>query len=128
MAPADKAAAEEEDARNKGPRMSVEMSFNNIVRKFSHIDYFPTHHILQSGRSNWPYLCCLWDLQVLYYYLFTCAAGHGNPTNGIFVIAPSSVSEYLYSANNNLPLPLINGDNEDNIMESSRSVIDCITT
>ncbi|MFN9978263.1 MAG: hypothetical protein ACK53Y_00025, partial [bacterium] len=61
-------------------------------------------------------------------FVYICTEGHGNPRNGIFRIAPPSVSEYLYSANNNLPLPLINGDNEDNIMESSRSVIDCITT
>jgi hypothetical protein len=27
----EKAAAEEEDQRNKGPRMAVELSFNNIV-------------------------------------------------------------------------------------------------
>jgi len=73
MTPADKVSAEEEDAQNKGLRMSVEMSFNNIVRKFTHIDYFPTHCILQSGRSNWPYLHCLWDLQVLFYNLFTYA-------------------------------------------------------
>jgi hypothetical protein len=56
---ADRATAEVEDSKNKGPRMSVEISFNNIVRKFTHTDYFATHCILQSGRSNWPYLCCL---------------------------------------------------------------------
>jgi hypothetical protein len=31
MAPPERAAAEEEDKKNKGPRMSVELSFNNIV-------------------------------------------------------------------------------------------------
>jgi hypothetical protein len=66
MNPADRATAEEEDSKNKGPRMSVEISFNNIVRKFTHTDYFTTHRILQSGRSNWPYLRCLWDFQVLF--------------------------------------------------------------
>jgi hypothetical protein len=54
----------------------------------------------------------LWDLKVLFYNLFTFAGGHGNPTNGIFGIAPPSVSEYRYSTNNNLLVPLINGDNE----------------
>jgi hypothetical protein len=49
-------AAEDEDNRNKGPRMSVELSFNNIVHKFMHMDYFASHCILQQGRSNWPYL------------------------------------------------------------------------
>jgi hypothetical protein len=43
MAPAERAAAEEEDRKNRGPRMSVELSFNNIVRKFTHTDYFATH-------------------------------------------------------------------------------------
>jgi hypothetical protein len=95
MAPADRVAAEEED-------MSVEMSFNNIVCKLTHIYYFPTHRILQSRRSNWPYLHCLCDLQVLFYNLLTCAEGHGNTTNGIFGIAPPY----------NLLIPLINGDNE----------------
>jgi hypothetical protein len=56
MNAADHAAAIEEDQKNKGPRMAVEVSFNNIVRKFTHIDYFATHRILQQGWSNWPYL------------------------------------------------------------------------
>ncbi len=41
--PADRASAIEEDEKNKGPRMAVEVSFNNIVRKFTHSDYFATH-------------------------------------------------------------------------------------
>ncbi len=91
------------------------MSFNNIVRKFTHMDYFATHRILQSGRSTWPYLRCLWDLQVLFYNLFICAEGHGNPTNGMFGIAPPSVQEYLFSANNNLliPLPALDIENDN---------------
>jgi hypothetical protein len=43
-------------SRNKGQRMSVEMSFNNIVHKFTHIDEFVWHRILQDGHSNWSYL------------------------------------------------------------------------
>jgi hypothetical protein len=39
MSPNEWAAAEEEDAWNKGPRNGEEMSFNNIVRKFTHTDY-----------------------------------------------------------------------------------------
>jgi len=113
MCRADRIVAEEEDAQNKGPRMSVEMSFNNIVCKCMHTDYFPTHHVLQSGRSNWPYLRCLWDLQVLFYNLFTCAEGHGNSRNVIFGIAPPSVEDYLYSANHNLLVPLVNANNEN---------------
>ena len=111
----EKAAAEEEDRRNKGPRMAVELSFNNIVRKFTHTDYFASHRILQQGRSNWPYLRTLWDLQVLFYNLFTCAQGHGNPCNVILGIAPPTVEEYLYSANHNLLIPLpIDVEEDDN--------------
>jgi len=55
----DRDAAEGEDARNKGLPNGVEMSFNNIIRKFTHTDYYPNHCILHSGRSNWPYLCQL---------------------------------------------------------------------
>ncbi len=73
----EKAAAQEEDLRNKGPHI-VEHSFNNIVRKFIYSNYFASHHILQQGRSSWPYLRTLWDLQALFYNLFTYAQGHGN--------------------------------------------------
>jgi hypothetical protein len=72
--------------------MSVEKSFNHI-QKFAHTDYLPTHCLLHSGRSNWPYLLCLRDLQVLFYSLLTCAEGHGNPTKGIFGIASPSVED-----------------------------------
>jgi len=109
----DRAAAEAEDSRNIGLRCGVEMSFNNIVRKFTHTDYFPTHRILQSGRSNWPYLRQLWDLQVLFFNLFTCAEGMGNPINGMFGVAPPTVAEYLFSANNNLLIPMVIPDGEE---------------
>jgi hypothetical protein len=81
-------------------------------QKSKHIDYFPNRHILQSGQSNWPYLWCLWDLQVLFYNLFTCTEGHSNPIIGMFGIAPPTVAEYLYSANNNLLIPLITAEHE----------------
>jgi hypothetical protein len=97
----DREAAEDEDNRNKGLQMVVELSFNNIVRKFTNTDYFASHCILQQGRSNWPYLRTLWDLQVLFYNLFTYAQGHGNPCNVMFGIACLTVEKYLYSANNN---------------------------
>jgi len=113
MNPNERAEAEEEDARNKGPRNGVEMSFNNIVRKFTHTDYFPKHRILQDGRSNWPYLRTLWDLQVLFFNLFTCAEGIGNPVNGMFGISPPTVAEYLFSANNDLLIPLVAVQGED---------------
>jgi hypothetical protein len=55
MKPGERAAAKEEDRKNRGPRVAIEMSFNNIVRKFTHTDYFPRHRILQNGWSNRPY-------------------------------------------------------------------------
>ena len=110
-----------ENKKNKGPRMSVELSFNNIVRKFTHTDYFATHRILQNGRSNWLYLKSLWDLQVLFYNLFTCAQGHGNPCNYILGVTPPTVEEYLYSANNNLLVPLIIHDDEDDRFENENA-------
>jgi len=72
MNPGERAVAEEEDRKNRGPRVAVEMSFNNIVRKFTHTDYFPRHRILQNGRSNWPYLRNLWDLQVFFQFVHLC--------------------------------------------------------
>ncbi len=107
MAPAERAATEEEDRKNRGPRMSVELSFKNIVHKFTHKDYFAMHQILQNGRPNWLYLQSLWDLQVLLYNLFTCAQGHGNPCNYLLGVPPPTVAEYLFSANNNLLVPII---------------------
>jgi hypothetical protein len=93
--------------------MAVELSFNYIVRKFTHSDYFPAHCILQQGRSNSPYLRCLWDLQVLFYNLFTCAQGCGNPCNSILGVAPPIVEDYLNSANHNLLIPLPAADEEN---------------
>jgi hypothetical protein len=34
MNPGERAVAEEEDRKNRGPRVAVELSFNNIIRKF----------------------------------------------------------------------------------------------
>jgi len=108
-------AAEDEDSKNKGPCMGVELSFNNIVCKFTHTDYFVSHRLLQQGRSNWPYLQTLWGLQVLFYNLFTCAQGYGNPCNVMLRIAPPTVAEYLFSTNNNhlIPLPVQDGEDDN---------------
>ncbi len=113
MAPQECEIAEEEDSRNKGPRNGVEMSFKNIVLKFTHRDYFPNHCVLQSGRCYWPYLRQLWDLQVLFFNLFTCSEGMGKPINGMFDISPPTVEECVYSANNNLLIPLPAAPDED---------------
>ena len=74
MNPNERAEAEEEDARNKGPRNGVEMSFNNIERKFTHTDNFPKHRILNDGRPNWPSLRTLMELEVLFFNLLTCSS------------------------------------------------------
>ncbi len=73
------------------------------------------------SRSNWLYLKSLWDLQVLFYNLFTCAQGHGNPCNYILGVTPPTVEEYLYSANNNLLVPLIIHDDEDDRFENENA-------
>jgi hypothetical protein len=115
MNAADRAVADEEDRKNKGPRIAVELSFNNIIREFTHSDYFAYHCTQQQGWSNWPYLTCLWDLQVPFYNLFTCAQGHGNPCNVILGVAPPSVEEYLFSANHSLLIPVPRAEGkEDN--------------
>jgi hypothetical protein len=49
MNPGERAVAEEEDREKRGPHVAVEMSFNNIARKFTHTNYFPRHRILQNG-------------------------------------------------------------------------------
>ncbi len=55
----------------------------------------------------------MWDLQVLYFDLFTCAEGIGNPVNGMFGISPPTVAEYLFSATNDLLIPLVAVQGED---------------
>jgi len=57
-----RALAEEEDRSNKKARMAVECSFNLVVSKFKHLDYFRHHRILQQGKSNWIYMHTLWDM------------------------------------------------------------------
>jgi hypothetical protein len=127
MNPINRAAAEDEDKKNTKARCGVEMSINNIVRKFQHSDYFAWHHIYQSGRFNWPYLHCLWNLQVLFYNLFTCADGHGNPCNAVLGIEPPSVAECLYSANNDLLVPLPVAENEVDFFENDEGIWSTIT-
>ncbi len=102
-------------ARSVKLPIAVEHSFNNIVRKFIHSDYLASHHILQQDRSNWPYLRTLWDLQALFYNLFTYAQGHGNPCNDILGVATPTIEEYIYSANHNLlvPFPIYDGEDDN---------------
>jgi hypothetical protein len=37
----------------------------------------------------------------------------GNPINGMFGVAPPTVAEYLFSANNNLLIPMVIPDGEE---------------
>jgi hypothetical protein len=110
----DREATEAEDARNKEPQNAVEMRFNNVIRKLTHTNYFPNHRILQSIQSNWSYLFQLWDLKMPFFNLFSCTEGMGNPINGMFGIAPPTVSDNLFSANNNILIPLVTPDGKDN--------------
>jgi hypothetical protein len=55
----------------------------------------------------------VWDLQVLFFNLFICAERIGNPLNGMFGTSPRTVAEYLFSANNDLLIPLVTVQGED---------------
>ena len=100
----ERADAVEFDRKHKKPRMAVEYSFNQQVTKFPHTDDYRRHKITQSGRSNWQYLRCLWDLQTFFFNLFTCAMG--SQVTGTLGVTPPTVHEYLYSVNNNLLIEL----------------------
>jgi hypothetical protein len=45
--------------------------------------------------------------------LFTCAQGHSNTVNGLLGVVPPTVEDYFCSANNNLLLPIVNGEGEE---------------
>ena len=100
----ERADAVEFDRKHKKPCMAVEYSFNQQVTKFPHTDDYRRHKITQSGRSNWQYLRCLWDLQTFFFNLFTC--GMGRQVTGTLGVTPPTVHEYLYSINNNLLIEL----------------------
>jgi hypothetical protein len=112
MALPEQAATEEEDRKNRGPRMSVELSFNKIVREFTHRLLCNASNIAKQ-MIKLAFLKSLWDLQVLFCNLFTSAQGHGNPCNYILGVPPPTVAEYLFSGNNNLLVQLIMHDEED---------------
>ena len=110
MDPPERIEAQQQDECNRKPRLAVEDSFKDQLVKFSHVDFFKTHRVLQDGKSNWDYVRDLWDMQVFFYNLFTCAQNHGSQVTGALGVEPPSVAEYLCSANNNLlvqPPPLL---------------------
>jgi hypothetical protein len=112
----ERAAAMEFDKNHKKPRMGVEYSFNQQVTKFPHIDDYRRHKITQSGQSNWNYLRCLWDLQTLFFNLYTCGAG--SQVTGLLGVTPPTVQEYLYSCNNNLLVDIPADDAEEEFYDN----------
>ncbi len=82
------------DKKHKKPRMAVEYSFNQQITKFRHSDDYRRHKITQSGSSNWNYLRCLWDLQTLFFNLYTCSAG--SQVTGALGVNPPTIHEYLF--------------------------------
>ena len=106
---------QDEDRANKKLCLCCEYSFNAIVTKFGHSDYSQKHRIFQNGVSNWEYICELWDLQVLFYNLFTCTQNHGSQVTGILGVEPLMVKEYLFSANHDLLIPIPGVDVGDNL-------------
>jgi hypothetical protein len=79
--------------------MAIEYSFNQQVTKFRHIDDYHRHLLTQSGRVNWQHLRCLWDMQTLFFNLYTCSAC--SQVTGTLGVSPPTVSEYLYSVHHN---------------------------
>jgi hypothetical protein len=66
MQPFEHIIAEEEDRRNQKPRLAVEYSFNQVVSKFTHVDFFHYHRFLQQGKLNWKNMHILWDMHVFF--------------------------------------------------------------
>jgi hypothetical protein len=64
MQPFEQVIAEEEDRRNQKPRQAVECSFNQVVTKFTHVDFFRYHRFLQERKSNWKNMHILWDMHI----------------------------------------------------------------
>lgn len=86
--------------RNRGPRMTLKMSFNNVVQKCTHSDYFAHHKIFRVvGWTGLTYV--LYGTSgFIVLPLHLCR----RPTNGIFGIAPPSVD--LFSCNCSMALTL----------------------
>ena len=81
-----------------------------------YIDDYRRHKITQSGQSNWNYLRCLWDLQTLFFNLYTCGAG--SQVTGLLGVTPPTVQEYLYSCNNNLLVDIPADDAEEEFYDN----------
>lgn len=112
-----RAVVEALDKSNKKARLAVEGSFNNQVTKFRMVDSFRHHRIFQNGQSNWAQLRCLWDLQSFMYNLFVCSNDCGSQVSGQLGVPPPTVAEYLYSANNNLLIPIPLDEPDDHLAE-----------
>ena len=81
------------------------------------VDSFRHHRIFQNGQSNWAQLRCLWDLQSFMYNLFVCSNDCGSQLSGQLGVPPPTVAEYLYSAKNNLLIPIPLDEPDDHLAE-----------
>jgi hypothetical protein len=82
---------------HKKPRPSVKDSFNRQVTKFPHTES-KRQRIAQGGRYIWNYIRSLWDLQTLFFNLFTCSAG--SQVTGALGVHPPSIHDYFDIPNN----------------------------
>ena len=78
MGPHQQAVCIEIDKCNHKPDLSVENFFNNQIRKIKHCDDIRFNKVVGDGQSNWPYLQCLWDIQVFFFNIYTSAHNCGN--------------------------------------------------
>ena len=114
MPPIEREAARTICKQNNKRRVCTEFSFNNILSKFNHFDWFRKFRITQSGKTdNWKYLHASWDIAVLMYNLYICAEQHGDITTGTLGIEPPTVHEYLHSANSHNLIKLPESDDGD---------------
>jgi hypothetical protein len=100
LGPAGAAARQMYDKKNMKMRDGVELSFNSVVTKFPHADFFRRHKLFANGYNNWENVCGLWQAMVLFTNLHTCC--YGGETTALFGVDPPSVEEYLYSSNHGL--------------------------
>ena len=106
--------------QNNKKRIVVEFTFNNILTKYNHFDWFRKFRITQSGKNNWKYLHASWDIAVLMYNLYICADQHGDITTGTLGVEPPTVYDYLKSANEKNLIHMPN----DNEGEGDGDVVD----
>ena len=98
---------------NNKKRIVVEFTFNNILTKFNHFDWFCKFRVTQNRRNNWVYLHAVQDIAVLFYNLYICANKNGDITTGTLGIEPPTVAQYLKSANQHNLIHLLPDESQD---------------